>query len=227
MNKVILMDKFRAKREEEKHIKEYFYREDGRLLRTETEEIIELFDEKERLKETKIINIGISTIHFYDEDTNKLNATQDYKNGITPIKDTLVQYRYLDDTNIVIDYGKNNREIVTYDELGRKKTLRRKNEFINWFFKYYYSGNSDEEIKVEQYIDGELISVIDYTIKRTTDCVIKINNRTGETLVKKYDRDGKLVYKEDEFSIVEYVYENSKIKKEIIWFKNGKFDELI
>lgn len=226
MSKVILMDKFRAKKEEEKHIKEYFYREDGRLLRTETEEIIELFDEKERLKETKIINMGISTIHFYDEDTNKLNATQDYKNGITPIKDTLIQYRYLENTDI-IDYGKNNKEIITYDELGRKKTLRRKNEFINWFFKYSYLKDTNEEILVEQFVDEKLVSVTNYNIKKISNGIIKINSKTGETLVKKYDKDGKLVYKEDEFSIVEYIYEDSKIKKEIIWFKNGKFDELI
>ena len=226
MSKIISMNKFRAKKEEEKQIKEYFYREDGRILRTETDNVIELFDEKERLKETKIINLGISTIYFYNEDTNKLNATQDYKNGITPIKDTLVQYRYFDDTNI-ISYGRNNKEVITYDKLGRKKTLRRKNKFIDWLFKFYYLGNSDEEIKVEQYIDEELISITDYTIKRTPEKMIKIDNKTGETLVKKYNENNEIIYKEDGFSIVEYEYENSKLKREIVWFKNGKFDELI
>lgn len=225
MSKVILMEKFRAKKEEEKHVKEYFYSEDGRILRTETDEIIEIFDEKERLREVKIVNIGISTRYFYNEDTDKLSATQDYRRG-EPIEDTLVKYRYLDNADI-IDYSNNNKEIITYDRLKRKKTLIRNNGFVDWKFKYEYLGDTNEEIKVEQIIDGELVSVTEYTVKEIDDGIIKINNSNGEILVKKYDLNNNLVYKESEFSIVEYVYEDSKLKKEIIWFKNDKFDELL
>lgn len=228
-NKIISIKEYKRKKASLINETEFIYSNTGKLVKSVSDRVVTLFDEKENIKEQIYVKEDLKTKYFYNED-NKLIKTIDVMVDMDGneeiIIDSEVIYIHSDNYKKLTKVNPDkSTEYFEYDDRGNMILYGR--YILGKETRKCYYDDDNNCIKEELYLDNEdkpFITKEFLIIKGINSVLIK---SIDSTKYIKYDKNKKEKYYEDDYCIRESEYDISGKKVKETHILKNFFNKLI